>query len=149
MPHEDLKGQLRAKAEAIIGAALNEGRLRQDISAMEQAAVTDGQAMRQALIEGLSHVPPLEASVLCPQCGEKGHRKGKQRKWVVTLAGEIQVERECCYCERCKAGFFPQRRVEKESKKLLMGKIGSNQTAHSTKQEQSQCATKMLAIQVM
>jgi hypothetical protein len=109
MTREALKAQWMSKAEAIIDEMLNEGELPQDISRMEQAAVKGGQAMRAALMEGLNRaVLPLEGTVKCPKCGAAGRRKGKQTKWVLTLAGEVQVEREYCYCKRCKAGFFPQ-----------------------------------------
>jgi hypothetical protein len=35
--------------------------------------------------------------------------KGKRKKWVLTLRGETDVERNYYHCETCRKGYFPPR----------------------------------------
>lgn len=45
----------------------------------------------------------------CPVCGQKLRGKGKKEKVIVSLAGEVKVERDYYYCPHCRRGFFPPR----------------------------------------
>jgi hypothetical protein len=110
MTPDELKARLLAEAEAIIKEIVGpdettQPRTRSDI---EQAALKAGQQVKASVLAALvAHRPATRGSDLCPQCGGKLKHKGKRAKWVVTQAGEVQVEREYYYCERCKTGFFP------------------------------------------
>ena len=43
----------------------------------------------------------------CAKCGGKMERKGNKMRQISTLVGEIEYEREYCYCQACREGFFP------------------------------------------
>ena len=44
---------------------------------------------------------------LCPDCGGKLRHKGKKLKRVVTVRGEVEVERDYYHCAQCGTGYFP------------------------------------------
>ncbi len=44
---------------------------------------------------------------VCSSCGRELTPKGKRRREVGHLEGEVQVEREYHYCDECQSGFFP------------------------------------------
>ena len=110
MTPEELKAQLLAEAEAIINEIVGQDKAQQPktIDEIEQAALKAGQQVKAMVLAGLVANAPLAAGwASCPECGGKLKDKGKRAKWVLTQAGEVQVERDYYYCERCKAGFFP------------------------------------------
>lgn len=43
----------------------------------------------------------------CPECGEEMHYKGQKERQVVSMLGEIPLERGYYYCSACKRGVFP------------------------------------------
>lgn len=43
----------------------------------------------------------------CPKCGEAVRNKGRKKKRIVSLAGEVEVNRGYYYCPRCRSGHFP------------------------------------------
>lgn len=43
----------------------------------------------------------------CPECGEVLSAKGKRRRQVSHLEGEVQLERAYGYCDHCHSGLFP------------------------------------------
>ena len=49
----------------------------------------------------------METEMRCPVCGGKVRRKGRKAKVVVSLAGDVKVERDYYYCPHCQRGFFP------------------------------------------
>jgi len=49
----------------------------------------------------------IEAGMRCPICGGKLRRKGRKAKMVISLVGEVKVERDYYYCAHCQRGFFP------------------------------------------
>lgn len=49
----------------------------------------------------------MAAGMRCPVCGGKLRRKGRKAKVVVSLAGDVKVERDYYYCPHCQRGFFP------------------------------------------
>ena len=51
----------------------------------------------------------ITTAMRCPVCGGKLHKKGRKEKRVVSLAGEVKIEREYIYCPHCQRGFFPPR----------------------------------------
>lgn len=111
MTPEELKARLLAEAEAIINEIVgaDEGTQPRTLDAIEQAALKAGQHIKASVLAGLvANAPRSTAGNACPQCGGKLKDKGKRSKWVLTQAGEVQVERSYYYCEQCKTGFFPQ-----------------------------------------
>jgi len=68
---------------------------------------------RQRLMAGLLGelaAQPEEAWVvaeLCSSCGQELTRKGKRKRTVGHLEGEVPVEREYHYCDECQSGLFP------------------------------------------
>lgn len=47
---------------------------------------------------------------MCPQCGKEMRRKGKRRRELSHLEGQVQINRDYHYCDECQSGFFPPRR---------------------------------------
>lgn len=111
MSREELKARLVAEAEAIIDRMVgaDEGSQPRTLREIEQAALKAGQEIKARLLAGLvAKVPQTTVDQSCPQCGGKLKSKGKRRKWVLTQAGEVEVERRYYYCSQCKTGFFPR-----------------------------------------
>jgi YgiT-type zinc finger domain-containing protein len=44
---------------------------------------------------------------VCPTCAGKLRHKGKRKRRVVTVRGEIEVERDYYVCTTCGTGYFP------------------------------------------
>ncbi len=110
MTREELKARLLAEAEAIINEIVGEKETNQPrtLNEIEQAALKAGQQVKASVLAGLvANVPKANEGQTCPQCGRKLKRKGKRFKWVLTQAGEVQMERDYYYCPQCKTGFFP------------------------------------------
>jgi len=111
MRPEELKARLLAEAEAIIDEIVGQNQVEQarTLDEIEQAALKAGQQVKASVLAGLvANMPRIPVGDTCPQCGGKLKDKGQRTKWVLTQAGEVQVERNYYYCERCKTGFFPQ-----------------------------------------
>lgn len=49
------------------------------------------------------------ASAECAGCGQGMTPKGKRRRGVSHLEGEVRLEREYVYCDECQRGLFPPR----------------------------------------
>lgn len=48
------------------------------------------------------------AEVVCPRCGAKLEKKGKQKRKLATQGGrEVELEREYGVCPKCGQGIFP------------------------------------------
>lgn len=79
------------------------------LSDMERAIVKLGQEINRQTLQCL-----LEAQgsgraeeVNCEKCGAGMQRRGKRKKRVVTLSGEVEVERDYYVCPKCGGGHFP------------------------------------------
>ena len=110
MTPEELKARLVAEAEAIINEIVGQDESSQPktLDEIEQAALKAGQQIKTSVLAGLvGNAPRASVVSSCPQCGGKLKAKGKRPKWVLTQAGEVQIERDYYYCEACKTGFFP------------------------------------------
>lgn len=110
---EELKAQMKAKAEAIIEQLLAEkkGPHQITLSEIEQEVQAAGEAIKAALTAGLveqvSEEPVAVPGPQCAGCGQEMHYKGHKTKRVVTQTGEVSVERAYYYCETCREGLFP------------------------------------------
>lgn len=105
-----LEQELRAKAEAAIRKLLDALPDKTEITMSDMEALTGdmGQALMQGTMQSLSESQQAEPNeVGCEQCNTPMHKRGKRKKQVVTLRGEIEVERQYYVCPCCGAGTFP------------------------------------------
>ncbi len=73
---------------------------------LEDAAVAIGDAFTEELIEQeLSR--HCEDGCDCPQCGQRGLRKGERERSVQTRRGKVKFTEPVLYCPRCRRDFFP------------------------------------------
>lgn len=73
---------------------------------LEDAAVAIGDAFTEELIEQeLSR--HCEHGCDCPQCGQRGLRKGERERSVQTRRGKVKFTEPELYCPRCRRAFFP------------------------------------------
>jgi uncharacterized protein with PIN domain len=107
-----LEQALRAKAEAAIRKLLEALPDKTEITMSDMEALTGemGQELMQATMQSLSESQQAEPNeVRCEQCNTPMHKRGKRKKQVVTLRGEIEVERQYYVCPCCGTGTFPPR----------------------------------------
>lgn len=73
---------------------------------LEDAAITIGDAVTQELIEQELAVHG-EPGCDCPQCGQRGQRKGERERPVQTRRGQVKFTEPVFYCPLCRRDFFP------------------------------------------
>ena len=111
-PKTTLKARLMAHAEAAIEELLAQKR------PAETATLVDIEGVilkaRQQLEPALTSELVAESSQtlptmwpVCPRCGQRLKAKGKRKRRVVTVTGEVSVTREYYHCRACQRGFFP------------------------------------------
>jgi uncharacterized protein with PIN domain len=109
---EDLKARLMAELETTIDQLIAQQPPSDEVtlSDMERLVKQAGTAIEaqvmQALAEAHERARGSERPI-CPECQQPMRNKGKQRRTVVTEAGEIEVERTYYYCDQCRVGIFP------------------------------------------
>ena len=106
---ETLREQLLAQMKDQLDAFLEERSDRRDMSMSEmEDLVGKLQAeLMQKLMQMLVHENQAETNGLCPDCDGKLRYKGKKPKQVITVRGEVTVDRDYYECEACKSGYFP------------------------------------------
>lgn len=107
---ERLEQKLRSKAEESIRKLLDALPDKAEITMSDMEALTGemGHDLMQAAMQSLSESQRAEPNeVECEKCNTPMHKRGKRKKQVVTLRGEIEVERQYYVCPRCGAGTFP------------------------------------------
>jgi hypothetical protein len=108
---ETLKARLLAQYEAELEQMLKQVDEKEEMKLGEieglalRTRTAVGQAITQALAEEAMEVPVELPG--CPGCHQAMHYKGKKRRVVVTLTGEIRVDRPNYYCQACRQGLFP------------------------------------------
>ena len=104
---EKLEQELLEQAQKAIQKLLDELPEASEItlSDMEKATGNMGQAIMQRLVEVKQQ--PLPNQVICERCQKRMSRRGKRQKRVVTVRGEVAVERPYYVCPNCAAGSFP------------------------------------------
>ena len=105
-----LEQELRAKAEEAIRKLLDGLPDKAEITMSDMEALTGemGHELMQGTIQSLSESQQAEPNeVRCEQCNTPMHKRGKRKKQVITLRGEIEVERQYYVCPCCDAGTFP------------------------------------------
>jgi uncharacterized protein with PIN domain len=63
--------------------------------------------VRQSLMQEIVADAQADNRGLCEACGGRLRYKGKKPKQVVTLRGEVKVERDYYQCGTCGRGYFP------------------------------------------
>lgn len=103
-----LKARLMAKAEAAIDKMLADERVGESMT-MSQIEAVVGKSetdFRQGALEEIIGMQNSSAKT-CPMCGSRLLNKGKQRRQVVSLRGEVTLERTYYACPGCRKGYFP------------------------------------------
>lgn len=79
------------------------------LSDMEEATGGMGRRIMNQTLQKLAQekqvVPGKEIN--CPACGEKMYRRGKRKKRVETVRGEIGIEHHYLVCPGCGESYFP------------------------------------------
>ena len=108
-----IEQELLEQAEKAIKKMLDERPEDRDISLsdMEQATGVMGRQLMNQSLQKLAQEKQAGANepVECPACGEKMHRRGKRKKRVETLCGEIEIDRLYLVCPACGETYFPPR----------------------------------------
>ena len=106
---EILREQLLAQMTDQLDALLEKRGDRRDMSMSEmEDLVGKLQAdLMQQLMQTLIQENQAETNGLCPDCGGKLRYKGKKPKQVITVRGEVTVDRDYYKCEACESGYFP------------------------------------------
>ena len=73
---------------------------------LEDAAIAIGDAVTEELIEQ-ELARHAEHGCDCPQCGQRGLRKGERERLVQTRRGKVKFTEPEFYCPRCRRAFFP------------------------------------------
>ncbi|MCI0553881.1 MAG: hypothetical protein L0287_23270 [Anaerolineae bacterium] len=108
---EKLEQELLEQAQKAIKKMLDElpetGEI--TLSDLEEATGVMGRSiMNQSLQKLAQEKQPEQAEeIQCKACGEKLYRRGKRKKRVETLRGEIEIERQYLVCSNCSASYFP------------------------------------------
>ena len=108
---DDLKKRLQERANEAIEKLLTQKGGRRDLSMdeMEDLVGDFELEVRQSLMQEIIADTQETQAGLCERCGGKLRYKGKKPKRVVTLRGEVTVERDYYQCETCGRGYFPPR----------------------------------------
>ena len=106
---DELEAGLLEQARIAIRKLLEQKDGRRDLTMTEmedmvgELEVELRQAVRQQLVEDSQ----TQDQDLCSECGGKLRNKGKRKRRVVTVRGEVEVERDYYVCTGCGAGYFP------------------------------------------
>jgi uncharacterized protein with PIN domain len=109
---QDVKARLMTELETIIDQLIAQQPPSDEVtlSDMERLVKQAGSAIEEQVMQALAEEHQTASGSdrpKCPECQQPMRNKGKQRRKVVTEAGEIEVERPYYYCNRCQVGIFP------------------------------------------
>lgn len=107
---DDLKAKLLSEAEAAIEKMLSDNRVSEQMTLTEIEDVIgelETDFRQRVLKEMMGEQDRIVQS--CPDCGGKLRNKGRHSKRLVTLRGEVDVERTYYQCTDCGKGVFPPR----------------------------------------
>jgi uncharacterized protein with PIN domain len=111
-PKATLKARLLAQAEAAIEELLRQKKPPESATLADiegvvmQARQQIEQALTTELLAESGQALPATWPV-CPNCGQRLKAKGKRKRRVVTVTGEVTVKREYYHCRACRRGLFP------------------------------------------
>lgn len=108
-PSDELKKRLYERVEEAIEQLLEQKAGRRDLSLSEmEDLVGDFEvAVRQSLLQEMVMDAQETAPGVCEACGGKLRYKGKKPRQIISLRGEVRVERDYYQCETCGSGYFP------------------------------------------
>jgi uncharacterized protein with PIN domain len=103
-----VKARMMVKAEVAIDKLLADERVSEamTMSSIEAVVGKSETDFRQAALEEIIAMQKSRAKT-CPMCGNKLLNKGKQHRRVVSLRGEVTLERSYYECPGCRKGYFP------------------------------------------
>ena len=107
---EELEEQLVAQARVAIQKLLDDlpDADKVTLSDMERATGVMGRALMQEVMQQLVASDEAAAvEVWCEVCKVRMTARGRRRKRVVTVRGEVEVERRYYVCPQCGQGRFP------------------------------------------
>lgn len=108
---DDLEVKLMAKAKEAIQKLLAKQKPKDEItlSDMEISVGEFGEELLQEIMQELVEVSSASEchSINCLECERAMRYKGKKSKQMMTLRGEVKIERDYYYCEDCRSGYFP------------------------------------------
>jgi len=108
---ETLEQKLLEQAQQVVRKLLDDLPEASDItlSDMERATGMMGQAMMQQTMQQLveSKQQATMTDMHCEGCDERMSRRGKRRRRIVTVRGEVEIERAYYVCPKCGTGRFP------------------------------------------
>ena len=103
---QEVAQEVRRLLQVVFADRRKSGKL--DLEAVEQAT---RDALHQAgagLLETLLNEQPASESQQSCACGKQARNAGKRSKKLLTMLGEVVVERPYYHCNRCRAGFAPR-----------------------------------------
>ena len=111
--NDELEAKLLAKAQEAIRKLLAKQKPKDEItlSDMEMSVGEFGEELLQEIMQELVEASSSSEShaLNCPNCQRAMRYKGKKSKQMLSLRGEIEIERDYYYCEDCRSGYFPPR----------------------------------------
>lgn len=108
-PSDELKKRLHERVAEAIEKRLEQKAGRRDLSLSEmEDLVGDFEiSVRQSLLQEIVMDAQETRPGVCETCGGKLRYKGKKPKQIISLRGEVTVERDYYHCETCGSGYFP------------------------------------------
>ena len=110
---KELEAKLMAKAQEAIRKLLAKQKPKEEItlSDMEISVGEFGEELLQEIMQDLvSEASDKKGGgVACATCQKAMRYKGWKSKQMVSLRGEIEIERDYYYCDHCRRGYFPPR----------------------------------------
>ena len=106
---EELENRLLDQARQAIKQLLAKKDGRRDLTMTEMEDLVGELEIdfRQAALQELVDESQSQNKGLCPHCQGKLRNKGKRRKRLITVRGEIEVDRDYYVCLDCGEGYFP------------------------------------------
>jgi len=110
----ELKAAILAQLEAELDQVLDwtDEHQAPTMAEIEQVVLRHRQEMGRAMVTAVVEAQDKRQDVpgpVCSVCGREMRLKGQKRRQMLTLMGDVTVERAYYYCPRCRRGFFPPR----------------------------------------
>lgn len=107
--NKDIEERLLKRAEQSISQMLANKAGRRDLSMTEMEDLVGDleRDFRQRVMQELVNESQAKKVERCPHCQGKLRNKGKRKKRIITVRGEVEAERDYCVCVDCGTGYFP------------------------------------------
>ncbi len=107
-PSDELKKRLYERVEEAIEQLLEQKAGRRDLSLREMEDLIGDfeRAVRQSVLHEIVMDAQETRPGLCERCGGKLRYKGKKPRQIISLRGEVRIERDYYQCETCGSGYF-------------------------------------------